>query len=99
MFRIWGKLIKQNKILEEKVVEITDQSLTINEKIQAALETFCHDFDLEKPMWFDKNTKELNQISKTTFREDQFIESIWFDYLEIEIIDDGKKKKETRRMI
>lgn len=27
----------------------------------------------------------------TTFREDPFIESIWFDYLEIEMIDDGKK--------
>jgi hypothetical protein len=92
MVRIWGKLMKQNKFLEEKVIEFDDNSLHINDKIQTALETFCHDFDLEKPMWFDKNTTELNQISKTTFREDQFIDSIWFDYLEIEIIDDGKKK-------
>lgn len=93
MFRIWGKLITHNKIVAEKVIAIDNKSLNENDKIQAALETFCHDFDLEKPMWFDKNTKELRQISKTTFREDQFIESIWFDYLEIEIIDDGKKKK------
>ncbi|HAZ05749.1 hypothetical protein LNN31_18365 [Acetobacterium wieringae] len=92
MFRIWGKLIKRNKILEEKVIEIDNSTLTENEKIQTALKTFCHDFDLENPMWFDKNTRELSQISKTTFREDHFIESIWFDYLELEIIDDGKKK-------
>jgi len=92
MVRIWGKLMKQNKFMDEKVVEIDNKSLPINDKIQTALEIICHDFDLEKPMWFDKNTKELKQISKTTFREDQFIESIWFDYLEIEIIDDGKKK-------
>jgi hypothetical protein len=92
MVRIWGKLMKHNNFLEEKVVEIDDQSLPINDKIQTALEIICHDFDLEKPMWFDKNTKELKQISKTSFREDQFIESIWFDYLEIEIITDGKKK-------
>ncbi|MBI4857782.1 MAG: hypothetical protein HY818_13670 [Acetobacterium woodii] len=92
MVRIWGKLIKRNKFLEEKVIEFDNQSLNMNDNIQAALETFCHDFDLEKPMWFDKNTKELNQISKTSFGEDQFIESIWFDCLEIEIIDDGKKK-------
>jgi len=92
MVRIWGKIMKNNKFLEEKVIEINDKSLHIYDKVQAALETLCHDFDLEKPMWFDKNTKELNQISKTSFREDQFIESIWFDYLEIEIIDDGKKK-------
>lgn len=92
MFRIWGKLIKHNKILAEKVVVIDNNALTINDKIQAALETLCHDFDLEKPMWFDKNTKELNQISKTVFREDQFLESIWFDYLEIVNITDDKKK-------
>ncbi len=92
MVRIWGKIMKNNKFLEEKVIAIDNKSLHIYDKVQAALETFCHDFDLEKPMWFDKNTKELNQISKTSFREDQFIESIWFDYLEIEIIDDGKKK-------
>ncbi|MEO1814493.1 MAG: hypothetical protein ABGU93_02730 [Acetobacterium sp.] len=85
--------MKQNKFLEEKVVEFDDNSLNINDKIQTALELICYDFDLEKPMWFDKNTIELNQISKTTFREDQFIESIWFDYLELEIIDDGRKNK------
>ncbi|WP_414732904.1 hypothetical protein [Acetobacterium carbinolicum] len=84
--------MKHNKFLEEKVIAIDNNSLNINNKIQAALEIICHDFDLEKPMWFDKNTKELKQISKTSFHEDQFIESIWFDYLEIEIIDDGKKK-------
>jgi len=92
MIRIWGKLVKHHKFLEEKVFEIDDKSLPIYDNIQAALETFCHDFDLEKPMWFDRNTKELNQISKTSFREDQFIDSIWFDYLEFEIIDDDKKK-------
>ena len=92
MVRIWGKIMKNNKFLEEKVIEIDNKSLNIYDEIQAALETFCHDFDLEKPMWFDQNTKELNQISKTTFRDDQFIEPIWFDYLEIEIIDDSKKK-------
>ena len=92
MVRIWGKLMKSNKFREEKVVEIDNQSLNMNDNIEAALATICYDFDLEKPMWFDKNTKELNQISKTSFREDQFIEPIWFDYLEIEIIGDSKKK-------
>jgi hypothetical protein len=92
MVRIWGKLMKHNKFLAEKVIEIDNKSLPVNDKIHTALEIFCHDFDLEKPMWFDKNTTELSQISKTTFRADQFIDSIGFDYLELEIIDDGKKK-------
>ena len=94
MIRIWGKLMKHNKFLAEKVVAFDDKALPVSDKIQTALEIICHDFDLENPMWFDKNTTELKQISKTTFREDQFIDSIWFDYLELEIIDDGKKKAE-----
>ncbi len=81
MIRIWGKIMKHNKFLEEKVFEFDNKSMNMHDTIQSALETFCHDFDLEKPMWFDKNTKELNQISKTSFHKDQFIDSIWFDYL------------------
>ncbi|WKY46596.1 hypothetical protein Q5O24_09400 [Eubacteriaceae bacterium ES3] len=92
MFRIWGKLIKRNKFIKESVVEIDDHTTSIDEKVETALENFCQQFDLEKPIWFDKNTKELSNFSKTSFREDQFMESIWFDYFEIEIIDDGKKK-------
>ncbi|WP_303871181.1 hypothetical protein [Acetobacterium wieringae] len=92
MFRLWCKIITKNKIQDDKVVELDNNTLEVDEKIHSALEIFCHDFDLEKPMWFEKNTKELGQISKTSFRKDQFIESVWFDYLEIVLIDDGKKK-------
>lgn len=92
MFRLWCKIITKNKIQDDKVIELDNNTLEIDDKIHAALGIFCRDFDLEKPMWFEKNTNELSQISKTTFRDDQFIESVWFDYLEIVLIDDGKKK-------
>lgn len=67
MFRLWGKIMKNNKFLEEKVIAIDNPSLNTNDKIQAALEIFCHDFDLEKPMWFDKNTKNLTRFPKHLF--------------------------------
>lgn len=73
MFQIfWGKNIKHNKFMVEKVVKIDNKSLNISNKIQAALKTLYHVFNLEKPMWFDKIQKNLirNQkylLVKTSF--------------------------------
>lgn len=92
MFRIWGKIMKRNKFIEDSVFEI-DNTISIDDKIQAGLENLCQFFDLEKPIWLDKNTIELARFSKTAFRQDQFMEAISFDYLELELIDDGKKKE------
>jgi hypothetical protein len=93
MFRIWGKIMKRNKFIEDSVFEIDDNNISIDDKIQAGLENLCQFFDLEKPIWLDKNTIELARFSKTAFRQDQFMEAISFDYLELELIDDGKKKE------
>ncbi len=91
MFRIWGKLMKNNRFLQDMVVEIDNPSMSRQDKIDEALDQFTMAFDLQKPMWFDKNTKEMDQFSRTHFYDDQFIESITFDYLEIEIIEDDKE--------
>ncbi len=88
MFRIWGKLIKNNKFVDDMVYAIENNSMDRGIKIRTALDEFCMAFDLQVPMWFDKNTKEMDQFRRTTFHSDQFIESITFDYLEIEIIED-----------
>jgi len=92
MFRIWGKLMKNNRFLNEMVAEIDNTSLTREEKIEEALDQFTMAFDLQKPMWFDKNTKDMKKFSRTQFFDDQFIESITFDYLEIEIIEEDRNK-------
>ncbi|HAZ06322.1 MAG TPA: hypothetical protein DCY58_08945 [Acetobacterium sp.] len=52
-----GNLIQHNKILKEKVIAVDNSALNENKKVQSALEIFCLNFDLEKPMWFDNNTK------------------------------------------
>ena len=92
MFRIWGKLMKNNRFLKDMVVEIDNPSLTREERIDDALDQFTLAFDIQKPMWFDKNTKDMKQFSRTHFYADQFIESITFDYLEIEIIEEDKEE-------
>ena len=91
MFRIWGKVMKNTKFLQDMVVEIEDTNMTREEKIMESIDQCCMAFDLQIPMWFDKNTKEMTQFAKTSFHADQFIETIKFDYFEIEIIEDDDK--------
>ncbi len=93
MFRIWGKIIKDTRFVDDQVLSIDNMDLSKAQKIQEAIDEFSKYFDLERPHWFDKNTKELAMFSKTSFHADQFIESIEFDYFEIEIIEDDNKNE------
>jgi len=88
MFRLWGKIIKDNKIIEDMVVTNDDPNLRRTQKIFAAIDEICREFDLSKPIWLDSNINEFKRHDKTRFRQDNFIETIGFDYLEIQIIEE-----------
>ena len=87
MFRMWGKIWKDNHLLKDTVVE-NDAKDTRTHKIFQALEEICYDFDLGKPIWLSSNVSEFQRHSKTRFRKDSFIEEIPFDYLEIQVIEE-----------
>lgn len=61
---------------------------TRTHKIFRALDEVCCQFDLGKPIWLDKNIRDFKRNSKTRFSQDNFIETIDFDYLEIQIIEE-----------
>lgn len=88
MFRMWGKLIKNNHLLDDTVVCIGDYSLSRTQMVFQALDEMCYHFDLEKPIWLDANVREFQTHDKTRFRQDNFIESIEFDFLEIQVIEE-----------
>jgi len=87
MFRLWGKLFKDNRLLQDTVYEDYSQD-TRTHKIFQGLDYICYQFDLGKPIWLDANVAEFKRHKKTRFRADNFVESIDFDYLEIHIIDE-----------
>lgn len=87
MFRLWGKIYKNNDIIADHVYEQTSSDSTLEEMTKKGVEFLCDYFDLQKPMWFSNNKNDYNQIGKTQFADDHFIETIDFDYLEIEIIE------------
>ena len=81
MFRIWGKLFKDNHLLKDMVYENSDRALNRTKKVFAGLHEFCMEFDLQEPIWLDKNITEFQRVDKTRFDQDNFIESIEFDFL------------------
>ena len=55
---------------------------------KGGLEEACHEFDLQVPIWLEKNIEDFKRISKTRFGRDNFIEQIPFDWLEIQVIEE-----------
>lgn len=88
MFRMWGKIIKDNHLLRDTVVELCDYSLSRTQMVFESLDQICYHFDLEKPIWLDANVRDFKLHSKTRFTQDSFIEHIEFDYLEIQVIEE-----------
>ena len=87
MFRLWARIFKDNRMLQDTV--IADESAdTRTHKIFHALDEICYQFDLGKPIWLDKTVSDFKRHSKTRFTQDNFLETIEFDYLEIQVIEE-----------
>lgn len=87
MFRLWGKEIKDNHLLRDTVIcDETDDTRT--HKIFHALDQICYEFDLSKPIWLDSTIADFKRSAKARFYQDSFIDTIDFDYLEIQIIEE-----------
>ena len=87
MFRLWGKIWQDNRLLKDTTI-CDDSQDTRTHKIFRALDEICAQFDLGKPIWLDSNIREFQRHSKTRFTQDSFIEQIPFDFLEILVIEE-----------
>ena len=65
MFRMWGKLIKDNHLLKDITACRSDYSQSRTQMVFDCLDEACYDFG-----------------------RDHFIESVDFDYLEIQVIEE-----------
>ena len=88
MFRLWAKEFRSNHMLRDMVVENASPDLNRTKKIFAAMDEICYEFDLSKPIWLEHNIAEFRRIDKTRFTSDNFIETIDFDFLEIQVIEE-----------
>ena len=87
MFRIWGKIFKDNRMIDDVVIE-NDTEDTRTHKVFDSLDKICDKFNLSRPIWLQKNIEEFKRFSIARFNSDNFIETIEFDYLEIRMIEE-----------
>lgn len=92
MYRVWSKIYLDNDIQADYVYCNDNPDIDEAEKLKLATEDICNHFDLQQPIWLDGHQIDILRFSKTAFKKDHFIESVDFDYLELEIIevDDDK---------
>ncbi len=87
MFRLWARTFKDNHMLQDVCIE-DGSSDTRTHKVFHALDEVCSKFDLSKPIWLDNTIAEFKRHRKARFTQDNFIDSIDFDYLEIQVIEE-----------
>lgn len=88
MFRMWGKIWKDNHLKQDTTICISDYSLSRTQMVLQALEDICCQLDLGQPIWLEANIRDFKRHDKTRFSQDNFVESIDFDYLEIHVIEE-----------
>lgn len=88
MFRLWAKIIKDNKLIKDLVIENDKQSLNRTRKVFQAINDVCYEFNLAEPIWLNTTIEDFKRHDKTRFTQDNFMENIDFDYLEIHVIEE-----------
>lgn len=87
MFRLWAKIYKENRLVKDTTY-CEESADTRTHKVFRGLEQISYEFDLEKPIWLKSNIQEFQKSARTRFRQDSYIETIPFDYLEIQVIEE-----------
>lgn len=84
--RVWGMIKVEDRIQQDVVVTADD--------FMGALMQVCEHFDLTKPIMVQKHYNEVKRFNRTIFYADDFIETVNFDTLEVEIVVIKKKKRQ-----
>lgn len=87
MFRLWAKIIKDNHLIRDTVI-CDNSSDTRTHKVLHALEEAVYQFDLGKPIWLEVTVNEFQRHAKARFHQDNFMETIDFDFLEIQVLEE-----------
>lgn len=87
MFRLWAKELKDNHLVRDITI-CDDSEDTRTHKVFHAIDAICLEFDLSKPIWLEKTISDFQRHSKARFYQDHFIDTIDFDYLEIQVIEE-----------
>ena len=51
MFRMWGKIWKDNHLIKDTVICMPDYSMSRTQMVFKSLEDICYQLDLGQPIW------------------------------------------------
>ncbi len=91
--RVWGIIKKNNKTIADTVKEFDFDGISTVGQWQSVIDAVCKELDLSHPVVLEKHLREIVGFSRTTFRASDFIESVDFDKLEIELFADKDRKR------
>ena len=87
MFRLWVKKWKDNRLVEDTVVENAEHD-TRTHKVFGAVDSMCREFDLPAPIWLKGNIDDFKRGGHTRFRKDSFMEEVDFDYIDMKVLEE-----------
>lgn len=90
--RIWGKIIKDHKIMKDVVQEFALARPSDIYGWTPIISTLCTILDIERPVILEKHIHDLSVFSNTSFRKADFMDSISYDRFEIEIFPEKKEQ-------
>lgn len=89
MFRLWCKLFDEsNHLMKDMAYANSDIDINRTKKIFDGIKEACYTFDLSEPIWLDSNIADFQRHSKVRFTKDNFIDSIDFAYMEVQVIEE-----------
>jgi len=88
---LWGKVITKNRITAHHTVACAQHSM---DEYAAAITAVCRELDIPNPVVLKKHEKDLTEFNMTRFLPDDFMESVKFQRLEIEVITERGDKKQ-----
>ena len=76
MFRLWGKMMKENRMLRDIVISNGDYTMSRTAMVFDAIDQICYAFDLGHPVWLDKTIEEFkrhdNCLLYTSYNPDMY---------------------------
>ena len=87
--RLWGRMMKQQRIIRQETIEIE------NDDIEEAFLEICRRFDVQRPIQLPKHNREFERFGRTSFSKEHFTESVDFQKLEIEYLEDDDRKRRS----
>lgn len=89
--RLWVRLMKRHRVEKDATVPCT------RDDPEDALRELLPKLDLSQPLWLPRHRADWDEYALTAFKPEDFVDSVWFDRMEISYIFPEDEKKPARR--